>query len=106
MCAQRYRPGYIIFSTVIARGLRLLQLDASLHSNNNRHMMKARQDPTERWLCMWFVYCGCPGNPQRCSCLLRVLLSYYMLWSLHTMTSGHEVWLPNGFKAFQIQPWW
>lgn len=53
---------------------------------------------------MWVVYCGCPGNPQRCSCLLRVLIigPPFILYAVVSPHHDPQVWLPNAFKAFQI----
>lgn len=91
----------------------MLPCEAPLHSNN-KQMMKARYYPTEQWLCMWFVRCGCPGNPQSYGCLLRVLIigPPFILYAvvsphhdLHIFSTSHNAGVnpPTGFKAFEIQ---
>lgn len=105
MCADKHRSCFIILSTAIAGDLGLLQCEATLYSNNNRLMMKARWRPIE-----WRPVCVCgvlwlPWKPLRLLLPAKgpynwVLLSYYSLWFLLTMTSQSSPHLTMQVSAY------
>lgn len=88
---------------LLAGGLGLLQVEASLHSNNNRPMMKARWRPIE-WTSVCCVL-WLPWKPLQLRLSVEglynwVLLSYHSLWFHHYMTSKSSPHVTTSVSAY------